>query len=209
MAFPFIELGAGLLGGLLGGGPSIPPEQRQLFRLQRNAARDLQDYSRSVPGSSADELAALASQRGLLGQQQRATIGGLFGSLGASGSPAPFDLLGNLATQFQGQQSALTGQHILNSLAARRNALLQSAQIAAGALPAAQPTQQGTDLGGILGGLGQAYAYHQGLKGLQPRQPGTVNVGRAWQPGGTGGPGSAGPRPDAAMLLRRGPFGIF
>lgn len=213
---------ASTVGGLFGGGPSIPPEQRRLLQLQTRAAKDLRTFSQGVPGSAPDELAALASQRGLLGQQQRATMGGLFANLGASGSPAQGDLLANLATQFQGQQSALTGQHILQSLQARRNALLQSAQVAAGAVPAAQPSGGGgVDFGSILGNLAQGWAYRNALnKGpqLQQATPGTVNVGGGWTqtpygssmwtPGAGNGPGSL-PQMPTPGRARGGPFGLF
>lgn len=166
--------GLSLLGGIFGGGQQMPAGQRNLLRLQHRAARELQDYSHGVPGSDPQELAALASQRGLIGQQQRATMGGLFANLGGAGSPAPMDLLSNLAMQFGGQQSAATSGLFGQFLQNRRNALLQSAQIAAGAVPASQmPQGGGLDFGSILGNLGQQYGYQQALK-LQPRQQGTV-----------------------------------
>ena len=166
---------AGLFGG--SGAPSISPEQRRLLQMQMQAARGLQDYSRGVPGSYPQELAAMASQRGLLGQQQRGLMGGLFSNLGAGGSPAPMDMMGNLATQFGGQQasamSGLFGQFVQN----RKNALLQSAQVAQGAMPAAQPNVPGFNIGEVLGQLGQQLMYRnamkQGQQGQQGGMPGT------------------------------------
>lgn len=165
---------AGAIGGLFGGGPSISDEQRRLFNFQMRSAKDLRNYAQGVPGSDPQELQLLAQQRGLLGQQQRATMGGLFAGIGGMGSPAPADMMQNLAAQFQGQQSAAASGLFNQFFQNRRNALLQAAQIAAGAMPSAQPNQQGFDLGALLGPVAQGWAYQQGLKGLQPRSPATI-----------------------------------
>jgi hypothetical protein len=182
-----ISGGLGLLGGLFSKGPSISPEQQRLLQMQMQAARGLQDYSRGVPGSDPQELAAMASQRGLLGQQQRGLMGGLFSNLGAGGSPAPMDMMGNLATQFQGQQAGAMSGLFGQFLQSRKNAILQSAQAAAGALPAAQPNVPGFNIGEVLGQLGQQLMYQNAMKQWQGQQrqplpgaqgmPGTVNVG--------------------------------
>lgn len=187
-----VSAGSSILGGLVGG-PSMPAGQRNLLRLQHRAAREMGEYARGVPGSDPGERAALASQRGLLGQQQRAAMGNMFGNLGASGAVSDQDMLANLMTQFQGQQSALTGAHWQNMLNARRNALVQSAQMAAGAVPASQmQQQQGPDLGAILGQLGQAYAFRQSMR----QQPQLQQA----QPGVTYGP--------EVSAQRTGPFGL-
>lgn len=188
-AGPWGALAGGILGGLFGSGPSISPEQRRLFNFQMRSAKDLRSYAQGIPGSDPQELQLLAQQRGLLGQQQRATMEGLFANMGGMGSPAPMDLLQNLATQFQGQQSAAAGGLFNQFFQNRRNALLQAAQIAAGAMPSAQPNQQGMDFGPVLGQIGQNWAYQQGLRGLQPRQPSTINR----------------PVTDATRMLRTGP----
>lgn len=216
-----ISGGLSLLGGMLGGQPSMPKGQQNLLRLQHRAAREMGEYARGVPGSDPQELAQMASMRGLLGQQQRGMMANMFSNLGASGSPAPMDLLSNLATQFQGQQSAAQANLFGQMLTNRRNALQQSAQMAAGAVPASQMTGGGgPDFGAILGNLAQGWAYQNALKQgaqLQQATPGTTNVGggwvqtpygsQVWQPGAAGGPGSAGSL--TAFRPRTGPFGMF
>lgn len=205
------------LGGLAGlfgnSGPSISPEQRALLKLQKNAAQQLQDYSRSIPGSSPQELAALASQRGLLGQQQRGLMSGMFANLGAGGAANSDALLRDLAVQFQGQQSAAASGLFGQFLGNRQNALLQSAQIAQGALGAAQPNQPGFSLGEIIAKLAEQYAYQKALKpggqqgtnapGLQPAY-GTVNVGSSaplgFNFGGGMGLGNVGLNPGRLQL---------
>jgi hypothetical protein len=163
--------GLSLLGGLMGGGPSMPKGQQNLLRMQHRAGRELQEFSHTAPLSDPAERAALASQRGLMGQQQRGVMSGLFANLGTQGSPAPMDMMSGLASNFGGQQSALTAQAMQEALRRRQQALIQSAQIAAGAVPASQMTQQGTDWGGILGGLGQQYGFQQAMRqGAQLQQ---------------------------------------
>lgn len=185
---------AGAIGGLFGSGSSISPEQEKLLRIQKQQAKSLQQYGQGVPGSDPQELQLLASQRGLLGQQQRAMMGGLFGNLGATGSPAPMDMLQNMGMQFGGQQSAMQSNLFNQFFQNRRNAMLQSAQVAAGAVPAAQPNQPGFDFGAIFGPLAQAYAYRQSLQGaqLQPRQRETIYH----------------PVTPATQAPRTGPFGL-
>jgi hypothetical protein len=188
--------GLSLLGGLFGSGPSMPAGQRNLLRLQHRAGRELQEFSHTAPLSDPAERAALASQRGLMGQQQRGVMNGLFSNLGANGSPAPMDMMSGLASNFGGQQSALTAQAMQEALRRRQQALIQSAQIAAGAVPASQMTQQGADWGGILGGLGQQYGFQQAMRQgaqLQPQQAQTIYH----------------PVTPATTAQRGGPFGLF
>lgn len=175
MAFP-IALGLSALSGLagaFGGGPKLPPELRALYRIQKRAAQGLQQFSRSVPLSDPLERAALAQQHGMLGEQQRAQRDQLYTAQSPFATTSPGDFLRNLTSQQIGQQSALDSQHLLAALQARRNALLQSAQVAQGAVGAASQQQQGSGdaLAALLGQLAQQYTYRQ-----------TLNRG-----GGTGG----------------------
>jgi hypothetical protein len=202
---PLLMGGMSILGGLMGGGPSMPAGQRNLLRLQHRAGREMQEFAHTAPLSDPGERAALASQRGLMGQQQRSMMGGLFSNLGANGSPAPMDMMSNLASNFSGQQSALTAQALQEALRRRQQALMQSAQIAAGAVPASQMTQQGTDFGSIFGQLGQQMAYRDAMRQgpqLQQGTPGIVNVGGGWNT-------TYHPTTPATMAERGGPFGLF
>lgn len=163
MSAELAAAGISLIGGLLSGPPKLPREVQRLYNLQHRAGRRLEAYSKSVPMSDPLERAALASQRALLGQQQALSRDTLFANLGAMGSPAPADMLMNLSNQFGAQQSALTGQHILNALNQRRGALMQAAQVAQGAQGGLQ-YQPGVDLGGIMAQLAQTWAFQNALK---------------------------------------------
>lgn len=182
----------GGLGGLLGGGPSLPPELRNLYRIQARTARSLEQYGRGVPGSDPQELAALASQRALLGEQQRGQQEQLYGAFGTGALPQGnlADFMANLSNQQMGQQSAVTSQHFLNALEARRNALRQAAQTAgaaAGTVRYQEP--QGPDMGAIFGQLAQQYAYSQMLRNAAKTAPGVTNF-RYGQYGQSAPPGS-------------------
>ena len=194
--------GMSLLGSLLGGGNRMPAGQRNLLNLQHRAARETGEYARGVPGSDPQELAAMASMRGLLGAQQRQAQGNLFGNLGAAGAVNPGSMMRDLAVQFGGQQQSAMGGLFGNFLQNRRNALMQSAQMAANALPASQQTQQGPDFGGIGAALGQALAYQQMMKRgapLQQATPGTVTAGMG------GGAGYWAQTPYGSQQWKQGP----
>ena len=175
--------GVSALASAFGGGQKIPPELAALYRLQRRAARKLQDFSGSAPLSSPDERLALAQQRAMLGEQQRNQRDMLYGAQSPFVQTSPGDFLRNLTSQQVGQQSAVDSQHLLAALQARRQALLQSAQVAQGAVGAAQP--QGGGMGdafsGLLGQLAQQYAYRNTLKrgtgGFGGGSPGNVRFG--------------------------------
>src|SRR6266568_8323729 len=67
---PVGALAGGILGGFLGGGPQLPKELKALYRMQMGLADQQRRFSQSVPLSDPGEQAALAQERGLLGQQQ-------------------------------------------------------------------------------------------------------------------------------------------
>lgn len=202
MAFP-VSLALQAAGGLasaFGGGQRIPPELAALYRLQKRAAKRLQDFSGSVPLSDPLERAALAQQRAGLGEMQRSQRDQLYAAQNPFAQTSPGDFLRNLTTQQVGQQSALDSQHLFNALQARRGALLQSAQVAQGAQGAAQPQGGGGfELAGLLGQLAERYSYRDAMRrgggggnrgGSQSgnvrfggSQQGNVTIGNA---GGTG-----------------------
>ena len=156
------------IGGLasaFGGGGGQSKEQKRLFRFQEGIANQMRNWGQGVPGSDPQEMAALASQRALLGEQQRQDRQGLMSMLDMNqlGGSAP-DALTNLTSQQTGQQSALTAQNLLQALSNRKAALGQAAQIAGSAYGMAP---QGTEMGGLgqsLGNLTQMLAYMRALK---------------------------------------------
>lgn len=171
---PWGALGGGLLSGLFGGGgPQLPPELKRLYKIQAGAAQDLQHFSRSVPMSDPLEQAALASQRGLLGQQQMDQRNQLFASLSPDAMTNTPDFLTNLTNQQYGQQANLTSQNFLNSLLARRQALMGAANVAQGAAGSVN-YQQPFDLSPLLQQLSHAYAYRKASRGPVGTGGGTV-----------------------------------
>src|SRR5437868_3542195 len=74
---PWGALAGGLIGGLFGGQQQLPPELKRLYRFQYGQADQLRRFAQSVPLSDPQEQAALASQRGLLGEQQRSNTANL------------------------------------------------------------------------------------------------------------------------------------
>lgn len=156
------------LASAFGGGPRLPPEMKALYRLQKRAASRLQQFSGSIPLSDPAERAALAQSRGSLGELQRNQQAQLYGAQsGQFAQTSPGDFLRGLTSMQVGQQGALDTQHLLAALQARRQALLQSAQVAQGATGAAGAYQAsgGDQLSGLLGQLAQIYAYQSGTAG--------------------------------------------
>lgn len=153
-----------IIGGaasLLGGGPKYTPEQRwQMNFLQQNA-NQLRNYANSPVGSDPLEQAQFADQRAELGQQQsqqRQNLLSQYNFLG-QGTNGAGDFLKNISGQQTAQNMALNAQNIMNAMQMRRQALMQSSQLAA-QMPNYQPHQNG--LPELFGGLAQAYASSQG-----------------------------------------------
>jgi hypothetical protein len=167
--------GAGaLIGGIFGGGkPKIPKELQRLYALQLQQARQMQAYSRGIPLSDPQEQAALASQRGLYGEQARAgaaNAGAAYNmNQGMQGLP---DFLQGLQAQQQGGLQQIQSGALQQSLLARQQAGPQAAQLAAGAVGAAQYQQQ-PDLSAAFGSLARLIGYNQTLRanggGNQPQ----------------------------------------
>lgn len=177
MASPFlIQAGLGLLGGLFGGRARLSPEQR--FQMQ--IARDIARFARSAPLADPLEQAALAQQRAMLGEQQRAFREALFAQMPTGVTTAPADVATGLAAQEISQRMALDAQALLDALQQRRAALVQAAGVAQGV----GPRQQEPGLGQTLQELAQQYAaFHTRRRELEAlrspfitRLPGT-NIG--------------------------------
>lgn len=159
----------GALGGMLGGQQQIPPELRRLYNMQSSIAKQLQGFSQSSPMSDPLERAGLASSQAELGDQQRQQREQMYSMLGPTAAASAFgqqSVAGSLASSQVAQRSALSSQHLLNALQARRSALLQSGNVAAqavgstGGMRASQPL----DLASMFGNLAQQYAMQQTMR---------------------------------------------
>ena len=157
---PYIALAAALAGGLL----SKKPQYTEMQRLQMQQARDLDAYSRGVPGSDPQEAAALAQARGMLGQEQQQGLGMLLGSMSPTGMTSQSDMLRNIGSSFAGERGQLDMQMLMEFLQLRRQAMLGSAQIA-GDVGAKGEPGSGENLPKLFGKLAELYAQRQAMKG--------------------------------------------
>lgn len=219
----------GPIGGLIGGigslfshKPKEDPVAQQQRLFQQNIANRLLQYSQGVPGSDPQELAGLASARGALGAEQRNYQGGIFSNYSPQMRTSMADMASNLASRFSAQQMALQETQLQASLQARRDALLQAAQVA----PKAGAQYQPNPLPQVLGSLMQTVAYQQARQkggaqaqaaGVPPGQgggPPDMNTGWnpmgggqvAQYPGNTPPPGGGGPAPAGGPFLPGGPL---
>lgn len=170
-------LGGAIAGPLIGGiasaftgGPKLPKELKDLYRLQRGQADQLRRFSQSIPLSNPQEQAALASQRGLFGEQARnsqAQAGAGYNmNFGQQGLP---DFLSGLSLQQQGGLQDINAQSMQQALLARQNAVGQSAQIAQGAVGSVQYQPQ-QDLGASFGSLARLIGYNQTMGAARRQQ---------------------------------------
>lgn len=205
----------GGFGGLFAHGQREDPIARQQRAFQQGIADKLYNFASGVPGSDPQELAALASARGSLGADQRQYQQGIFGQFNPQMRTSLSDMASNLASRFSGQQMALQEAQLQAGLQARRDALLQAAQIA----PKAGAQYQPNPFPQMLGQLSQTLAYQMARnkdKNGQPQQPGggqgyTVpdqsQPGYTPQyPGNTPQPGGGGPAPGGGPFLPGGPL---
>lgn len=167
-------IGAALagLGGLLGGGgPRMSAAQQAALKQQRAIANNLFQYGTSTPMTNQEDLNNLAQSLGLLGQQQRSQLGGLAAGMNVmtptGGMP---DLIGGLMAQNQAQRMNVNEQHLRDAVAARRQALLQAANVnqqafdMASARPAIPQNQFGVDMAQLAKVWAQKQAYDQAQK---------------------------------------------
>jgi hypothetical protein len=155
---PYGALAGAILGGFFGGQQKMDPAMKRLMDFQMGIANQLRNYGQGVPGSDPQELAALAQARGQLGEEQRGQRDLLYSALGGAGQTNIGDLLANLSNQQVGQRMALSAQALQEMLRRRREALLQSSQVAQAAYgPAAAPREQGPDLAGAFGQFASLY----------------------------------------------------
>lgn len=170
----------GGLSGLFGGGsaPKLSPEQAALAKQQAEASRLLMQYGTNAPGSSPDEVQALAQDRGVLGQQQRNQQQALFANMGNPANAQPYinDFLKNISSQQTGQQMMLDEQHMMDALSRRREALLQAANVGKSAYEMAQPGAPASQLPQLLGQLSQALAYRRTLRNGQNSDSGNIQI---------------------------------
>lgn len=157
-----MAMAASTIAGLFNKGPKMPREIKNLYRLQAGIAGDIRNYSQSVPGSDPQEMAALAQQHGLLGEQQMEQRNQVYGAYNPNTDRGNLaDLMQNLTGQQLMQRSSLDSQHLMNALANRRSALLQASGVGQAALgPASQmPGSPGVDFSALFGNLAQSLAY--------------------------------------------------
>ena len=168
---------ASTVAGFFGGG-GRNKEQERLLRISSDAARRLHQFGIGVPGSDPGELAALAQDRALLGEQQLGQRNQLMGMMGTNpqmgSAPDAMMGMGSLATA---QQMALGAQHSMQNLAMRREALGKAAGLAQSSAGLAQE-QGGSQLPQMLGGVAQALAYEKAFKRQQQQgqAPGTATT---------------------------------
>lgn len=178
-----------LLGGMFGKGPKMTQEQKMLQQI----AKQLQSFAGSVPMGDPQEQAALSQAQGLLGQQQRQGQEALFAAMspmsGGFGNAA--DAMRNLQSDQTAQRMALQAQAMQDALGARRQALMQAANVAQGVGPPQQPGQNFSQLFGTLAEL-----MARNKASVSSTGGGAPNTAK---PGGLGAPIS----PQLAMALRR------
>ncbi len=180
-----IPLAAGAASALFGGN-QMSAEQRRQLRLQNNIAQRLYAEGTGVPGSSPQEMAALASQRAQLGEQQLQQRNQSYAALGANqGAGSLGDFLQNLGGLQTAQNMNLQSQHLMNSMAMRRQALLQASGVGMSAAQLANQQGPPNQLPQMFGQLASSLAYNQAMKAGIPKTGGT--------PGITPGVGAPGP----------------
>lgn len=165
--------------------PKMSKDQRDLLRISKGAASRLYGYGTGVPGSAPDEAAALAQDRAMLGEQQLQQRNQLLGALGANPQLGQLpDFLTNVSSLQAAQQMALGSQHLLNSLAMRRQALGQAAGIAQGSAGLAREDASQSQLPQFLGQIAQSMAYSKAMN----RHPSAGGQGVASTQSVPGGP---------------------
>lgn len=183
--FPWVQLGAAVLGGLFAPKPKYDENQKMMMGV----AHQFQNFGNSAPFSDPQEASALAQQRGLLGEEQRnqqQQLLSMFNPNQLGGSLG--DFAKNYSSDQMMQRSMLDAQALMNSLQQRRQSLLQASNIAGGIGPRQQQPQ--TDLGQGLGQLAGTYAQYQGQQqGNQDIMKLLRMFQQAQQQGGGGAPG--------------------
>jgi len=154
---PWGAVAGGVLGGFLGSEPTLPRELKNLYRMQYGLADQMRRFSQSVPLSDPGEQAALAQERGLLGQEQNQQTGDLQSQLNLNNAlPGQIgDFATNLSNQQTGQRMALDSQHLLNALSTRRQAILQASNIAGNAAAGVKDYQQPPNFSEIFKNIAQ------------------------------------------------------
>jgi len=160
---PWAALAGGIIGGFMGG-PKLPRELKNLYRLQYGLAGQLRDQSNSIPLSLPQEQAALASQRALGAEQFGNQTANLYNAWNqdTAGPGATADLMQNNANAFQGFQSSVSAEHLLAALNRRQQMKLQASQVAGNAASGVKDYQQPPDLSGLFGNIARLHAQQQG-----------------------------------------------
>lgn len=172
-----------ILGGLVGGftgGQKLPKEARQMYQLQLDLANRLKNFGLSAPLSDPGEQAALAQQRGMLGEEQRQAQDALGTALQANpGAGNLGDALTNMRSQFTGQRMAVANDALLQALLRRQGSLLDASRIGQAALQAGTvPKEGGQDFSGIFQNLG----YLTALGRARKQMGGPVGAGKGGVP---------------------------
>lgn len=179
MAIPasaWLTMGGGLLGGLFGGGggAEMPPEIRRLLALQARIARERYQYSKGIPGSDPQEMAALAQAQGLLGEQAANQRAGMFGALGTTDMASGFgpDMLRNMDQSLLGQRASVNSAFLMDALERRQAAAGQAAGIAGGAAGSARYMDNGggTNLASLIGNVAATMGQQQAMKDARARE---------------------------------------
>ena len=185
---PWGAVAGGVLGGFLGSEPTLPRELKNLYRMQYGLADQMRRFSQSVPLSDPGEQAALAQERGLLGQEQNQQTGDLQSQLNLNNAlPGQIgDFATNLSNQQTGQRMALDSQHLLNALSTRRQAILQASNIAGNAAAGVKDYQQPPNFSEIFGNIAKLATQNSTMNKANQKQGQGQDTGYQPYSGATG-----------------------
>lgn len=183
---PLIGIGAGLVGGLFGGGSEaeVPGQTEWALKFLKRLSKQYLQDSQSVPLSLPQEQLALAQARGMAGEDFRGAYQGLLAMLGTNGPTA--DSAGDALVRFQegaqGNLMSLNQQALMQALGQRQAWRAQAGQFAGQVgsmgLGTMQGPTPGTDFTPIFQALGQMI----GQRGFTPQR----TIGTTHTPGALG-----------------------
>lgn len=157
--------GAGLLSGFFGGGneSELPPEVARILRLLMKSFREVRQYGRGIPGSDPQEQAALASMKGLAGEDIGNSRERLLAGLGTN-APSAGDALSRFDSSASSTFAGMDMSALLDSLGRRQQARFGTAPgilAQAGGLASSGRISSGQDLSGLLAGAARTYGMSQ------------------------------------------------
>jgi hypothetical protein len=166
-----MSLLAGGISSLFGPKPKLTAGQK----IQLDIARRMQQMGNAAPMSNADELAGLAQQRAMLGNEQSQATGQILGAMPAYARTNTVDMEKNLASSQAGERGALDMQAIAESIARNRQALLSAGQMAGSVGAPGQMRENGIPQ--LMGQLAQTYFQQQAMKQANAQNNGRVPAG--------------------------------